>query len=125
TGDTWLANNLPAMIEAVRARGLVILTWDEDDGHSDNCILTVFAGPLVKPGYVSRRFISHYTVVRTIGRALGLAASIGAPADDSAIVDVWQTLPAPTAGIRDGLARPGRLALRPPLPHHSRAAVAA
>src|SRR5438093_1018514 len=36
TGDTWLSNHLPAMISAVGPRGLVILTWDEDDKSSSN-----------------------------------------------------------------------------------------
>src|SRR5207245_981298 len=48
TGDTWLSNNLPAMISAVGPYGLVILTWDEDDFTTVNRILTVFAGPMVK-----------------------------------------------------------------------------
>jgi phosphatidylinositol-3-phosphatase len=87
--DTWLAANLPAMIGAVGPRGLVILTWDEDDGSADNRILTVFTGDLVQPGFVSRRWISHFSIVHTICAALGLPVFANA-LTDSAITDVWR-----------------------------------
>ena len=92
TGDTWLAANLPGIVQAAGPNGLVILTWDEDDSAHGNHILTVFAGPYVRPGYVSSRAITHYTVVRTICAALGLGAFANA-ATDSAVTDVWNALP--------------------------------
>ena len=87
-GDDWLSQNVPAMLSAIGPRGLLILTWDEDDYSGDNRILTVFAGPLVKPGYVSGRIITHYTVLRTICEYLGLEP-MGQSAADSSITDVW------------------------------------
>ena len=119
TGDTWLSNNLPAMISAVGPRGLVILTWDEDDKSSGNHILTVFAGPMVKSNYVSTQTITHYTVVRTICDALGLSsfanASTATPPSD-----VWN--PA-SAGVGpnplDGLS------LSQPSPNPFRTAITA
>ena len=88
TGDTWLSNNLPAMITAVGQRGLVILTWDEDDHSSGNQILTVFAGPMVKSNYVSSQTIDHYTVVRTICDLLGLGSFANASSKTTPS-DVW------------------------------------
>lgn len=93
TGDAWLGNNLPAMIDAVGPNGLVILTWDEDDNHAANHILTVFAGPLVKVGYVATRTVNHYTVLRTITDALGISP-FGAGIGQTPIDDVWNV---PTA----------------------------
>ena len=87
-GDTWLSSNLPAMISAVGAQGLVILTWDEDDRKSHNNILTVFTGSMVKAGYVSSTKITHYTVVRTICEALRLNPFDNAATEPS-ITDVW------------------------------------
>ena len=89
-GDAWLASNLPAMISAVGPQGLVIVTWDEDDKKSHNNILTVFAGPMLRAGYVSSRKISHYTVVRTVCEALGLTP-FGLAALEPSIDDVWVT----------------------------------
>jgi hypothetical protein len=88
TGDNWLASHLPAMISAVGANGIVILTWDEDDYASGNSILTVFAGPLVKTNYVSSQVVTHYSMVRTICDLLGLVPFASA-ANEAPIVDVW------------------------------------
>ncbi len=87
-GDAWLSEQVPGLLRAVGPRGLVVLTWDEDDYSDDNHILTVFAGPLVRPGYASARFITHYSVLRTLCAGLGLAPFAGALAD-SAVTDVW------------------------------------
>jgi acid phosphatase len=119
TGDNWLAANLPGMIRAVGPNGLVILTWDEDDGSHGNHILTVFAGPLVRPGYVSNRTITHYTLVRTICAALGLTA-FGSAATDSAVTDVWKSQT--TAAPPD---TPTGLRLDPPAPDPSQGIVRA
>jgi acid phosphatase len=88
TGDAWLSNQLPAMISAVGPQGLVILTWDEDDGSNGNHILTVFAGTLVKSNYVSSANIDHYTVVRTICDVLGLS-SFGNASSRTTPTDIW------------------------------------
>ncbi len=86
TGDTWLEGIMPALITAVGPRGVVILTWDEDDNASENNILTVFAGPLVRPGFSHTSHVNHYDVVRTICAALGLPpmanAATAAPIDN-------------------------------------------
>ena len=102
-GDTWLSNNLPAMISAVGPRGLVILTFDEDDRKKGNNILTVFAGPTVKPNYVSSQTITHYTVVRTICDALGISSFANAlsatPPSDVWNVPSTAVEPNPLAGL--------------------------
>jgi acid phosphatase len=87
-GDTWLSNNLPAMISAVGPRGIVILTWDEDDKSASNNILTVFAGPPVFANYVSATTITHYSVVRTICDVLGLVPMANAVTSPTP-TDVW------------------------------------
>lgn len=119
TGDTWLASNMPGFLRAAGPRGLVILTWDEDDSSHGNHILTVFAGPLVRSGYVSPRAMTHYTVVRTISDALGLAP-FGNAAADSAVTDAW----APFAGVAPPPA-PAALRLDAPAPDPTRGGVRA
>jgi acid phosphatase len=66
----------------------VVLTWDEDDHSADNNILTVFAGPLVRPGTASARRITHYTLLRTLCDGLGIAP-FGEAASEAPITDVW------------------------------------
>jgi phospholipase C len=89
TGDDWLSRNLPAMIQAVGSRGLVILTYDEDDDGS-NHILTVFAGGSVKSGLVQDQNVTHYTILRTITDALGLRP-IGRAASEPPMVGIWHS----------------------------------
>ena len=86
--DSWCSSNLPAMLEAVEGRGIVILTWDEDDFVANNHILTVFRGSLVKPGMISSQTVTHYTVLRTICDALGLAPFANA-VSETPITDIW------------------------------------
>jgi acid phosphatase len=87
-GDDWLSQNVPPMLAAVGPRGVVILTYDEDDGSAGNRILTCFAGDPVRPNYVSARPIDHYTLLRTVCDALGLAP-FGAAAGEAPITDIW------------------------------------
>lgn len=87
--DAWMAANLPGLISALGPRGLLVLTWDEDDNVSGNRVLTVFVGPPVIPGAVSTQTITHYTLVRTICDALGLPPFAGA-AGEAPIENVWQ-----------------------------------
>jgi acid phosphatase len=88
TGDAWLSENVPPMLAAVGSRGVVILTYDEDDGSAGNRILTCVAGAPVRSNYVSTRTIDHYTLLRTLCDALGLAP-FGAATGESPITDVW------------------------------------
>ena len=108
TGDAWLAANMPTFLQAAGPNGFVILTWDEDDSYHGNHILTVFAGGLVKSGYVSGQTIDHYSVLRTICDAFGLAP-IGMAAARAPITDVW----VPTAGADDPANAPLSVQVRP------------
>lgn len=87
-GDAWLQANVPGLITAVGPRGLVVVTWDEDDNISGNQILTVFAGPQVRSGFVSTQTMNHYTLLRTLCDALAVPpfanASLQAP-----LTDIW------------------------------------
>jgi acid phosphatase len=120
-GDTWLSNNLPAMIAAVGNNGVVILTWDEDSGTlgNNNHILTIFKGPRVPHGFQSTGVVNHYNVLRTICDALGLAP-FGEAANVAAITDVW---------FQGDLAVPplagGGIRLSPPMPNPSDGGVTA
>lgn len=103
TGDTWLANNVPAMIAALGPNGCLILTWDEDDSGHGNHILTLFAGPTVKSGFVSPGTVTHYNVLRTICEAIGIAP-MGAATTRNPITDIWE-LPSSTVAPGAGAIR--------------------
>jgi acid phosphatase len=101
--DTWLSQNVPAMLAALGPNGLFILTWDEDDSASGNRILTVFVGPHVKSGFVTNVSVSHYTVVRTLCESLGLPL-MGKTPFENPIADVWQE-PVPARPASWGLVK--------------------
>ncbi len=86
--DAWLAAEIPMMRAAVGPNGVVVITWDEDDGSAGNLILTVVCGAPVKTRYVSATPITHYTLLRTICDAVGVAP-FAAAAAESAIGDIW------------------------------------
>lgn len=111
--DAWLAARVPQYLNAVGPNGIVVLTWDEDDNQADNHILTVFSGPLVRSGYVSSRYATHYTVLRTLTEALGLAP-FGAAVQETPLDDIWA--PTSPTGIE---APPARIALSAPAPNPS------
>jgi len=73
TGDKWASKNLPGLISWDAANGgVLILTFDENDGSAGNQITTVLAGN-VNPGQYSQN-INHYSVLRTIENIFGVKA---------------------------------------------------
>jgi hypothetical protein len=96
TGDTWLRNNLDAYAQWAKTHNsLLIVTFDEDNFTSVNQIATVFVGQQVRPGPYSEQ-INHYSILRTIEDAYGLAPLNNA-ASATPITDIWTTTtPSPT-----------------------------
>lgn len=115
-GDAWLANNLPAMKSALGPGGLLILTWNQDDGTAGNHVLTVLAGPLSRSNYVSNRFITPFSIVRTICDALQLTPFNGA-VDAAPITDVWR--PPQTAAVETSTVADAALGPATPNPFRS------
>ena len=85
---SWLKTNLDGYAQWARTHNsLLIITGDEDDGSSDNQIVTIFVGQRVVPGRYATR-IDHYSVLRTIEDAFGLAP-LGSAATAQSITGVW------------------------------------
>ncbi len=77
TGDTWLKNNIPAILKSpacTTQKCLVVVTWDEDDHSQGNQVLTIFAGSAAQSGGgVSNGNYTHYSLLRTVEQIFGLA----------------------------------------------------
>jgi hypothetical protein len=84
-GDRFLSRLLPALLDALGPRGLLILTWDEsvtDDGccrlAAGGHIATILAGPGARRGARLTVPVDHYSTLQTIEDLLGLPRLRGA-----------------------------------------------
>lgn len=88
-GDAWLQQHLLNYVTWARNNNsLLIVTFDEDDSTSGNHILTLFVGPMVKPGQYTET-ISHYNVLRTVEQMYKLPY-LGKAAGAAPITNVWK-----------------------------------
>src|SRR3970282_1850844 len=88
--DAWLASNLPPILAELGPNGLLILTWDEDDGTAGNHILTGLWGTRVIAGSTYTPLATHYAVTRLISDVLGLPL-IGYGALEQPILGIWHS----------------------------------
>jgi acid phosphatase len=92
TGDTWLKNNLPAILNSPACtveKCLLVLTWDEDDSSQSNQVLTIFAGSAAKTGGVTSGVsYTHFSMLRTIENIFGLPTQTSNDAAASAMNDL-------------------------------------
>ena len=90
--DAWLKERLGGYLDYCRDhRCLLILTFDEPSRGQKDTILTIVAGSQVKAGVFAQR-INHYSVLRTITDAMGIAA-LGESAKVDPIFGIWVASP--------------------------------
>lgn len=88
-GDVWLREHLDPYVRWSRNHeSLFILTFDEDDFHHDNRILTLFSGAHVQAGRYSQR-IDHYDVLSTLAAFYKIPAP-GEAAKRKPISGIWK-----------------------------------
>jgi hypothetical protein len=81
TGDQFLSQQVPTLLDTLGPTGVLFITFDEskDKDHSGCCdkamgghIATIVAGPNVAPGTVVDTPLDHYSLLQTIEDGLGL-----------------------------------------------------
>jgi acid phosphatase len=75
-GDAWLSGQIPALLSApawTEQQSLLVITWDEDDNAPGNRVATLFIADQVPAGFRSATAYNHYSLLRTIEVAWGLA----------------------------------------------------
>lgn len=88
--DQWLQTHLDRYVEwAQTHNSLLIITWDEDNGKSDNHIPTILVGPMVRPGRYGEP-LDHYGLLRTITDMYG-AKPIGLSRQALPLSTIWAT----------------------------------
>jgi Phosphoesterase family len=81
--------------EKLRQGTLVVVTFDESGGNSDNRIYTLFLGDMVKPANQQdpkalAKLYTHYSVLRTIEDNFGLEPLTANDRNASPITDIWK-----------------------------------
>ena len=98
-GDAWLREHIDGYVRWARIhRSLLIVTGDHDAADEHGQVLTLFVGPMVRPGIYSQR-IDHYSVLATILAMYG-QAPLGESAGARLITDTWVREAAPAASAR-------------------------
>ena len=93
---TWVKKFLDDTFSPKLRQGtLVVVTFDESGGNSDNRIYTLFLGDMVKaanqqdPGALAKPY-THYSVLRTIEDNFGLEPLTANDRNASPITDIWK-----------------------------------
>jgi len=88
TGDAWARAHLAGYVAWARTHdGVLVVTFDEDEGTAANHIPTFLVGPMVRPGPSAQR-IDHYDVLRTLEDMYGLPP-LGSAAAAQPLTGIW------------------------------------
>ena len=92
-GDTWLSNNVPAILgsPAFTDGGIVFIVWDEGSfSLSTNGLPFYLLSPLAKKsGYSSSVAYNHYGVLATIEDGLNLGSRLGSASGAAPLADFF------------------------------------
>ena len=76
-GDAWLSQEVPMILGSpafTQQNSLLVVMWDEDDFTPANHVAAILVAPkAIRPGAVSAQHYTHYSLLRTIEAAWGLA----------------------------------------------------
>ena len=90
---------IPAILSSpawTQQRSLLVITWDEDDNAPGNQVATLVIADGVPPGFRSTAAYSHYSLLRTIELAWGLAPLTANDAGATVMSDFFPGVPAVT-----------------------------
>ena len=91
-GDTWLSVAVPALLSSdafTQRRSLLFITWDENDDSPGNEVATLVIARDVPAGFTSQVPYNHYSLLRTIETAWGLAPLTANDAAATAMSDFF------------------------------------
>ena len=98
-GDTWLSQNLPAILNssAYQNNGLVLITWDEGI-NGDGPIGFIALSPLAKGGgYHNSIHYTHSSTLRTLQKIFGVTPLLGGAATAVDLSDLFVANAIPNA----------------------------
>jgi phospholipase C len=90
SGDRWLSTVVPTILatSAWRRNGLLLITWDEDDGSASNHVATLVIAP-DQTAHTSGVPYDHYSLLATVEDKLGVSR-LRAAASATAMTDLMR-----------------------------------
>jgi hypothetical protein len=94
TGDSWLAKNLPAIMNssAYQQGGVIFITWDEA-ASGDGPIGMIVISPFAKLGYENSIHYNHGSTLRTIEEIFHVTPILGNAVNQADLGDLFTTFP--------------------------------
>jgi hypothetical protein len=94
-GDTWLANNLPTILNspAYQSGGLVIITWDEAVINDGPIGLIVLSPNAKGGGYSNTTPYNHGSTLRSVEEIFALSPYLGDAANQTDLNDLFVSFP--------------------------------
>jgi hypothetical protein len=94
-GDTWLAQNLPPILnsQAYKNGGIVFITWDEGEGGDGPIGMIVLSPDAKGGGYSNTIHYTHSSTLRTLQEIFAVTPLLGDAANATDLSDLFQTFP--------------------------------
>ena len=95
-GDTWLASEVPKILNstAYKENGTLFITWDEGENDSDGPIGMIVLSPRARGGgYSNDIHYTHSSTLRTIQELLGVTPLLGDAANSNDLSDLFSSFP--------------------------------
>src|SRR5205807_910838 len=94
-GDTWLAQNLPAILssQAYKNGGIVFITWDEGEGGDGPIGMIVLSHNAKGGGYSNTIRYTHSSTLRTLEEIFGVSPLLGDAAHAADLRDFFKRFP--------------------------------
>ena len=95
-GDSWLAQNIPMILnsQAYKNGGIVFITWDEGEGGDGPIGMIVLSNDAKGGGYSNTIQYTHSSTLRTLEEIFGVTPLLGDAANASDLSDLFKTLQA-------------------------------
>ncbi len=94
-GDTWLAQNLPTILnsQAYKNGGIVFITWDEGVGGDGPVGMIMLSNNAKGGGYSNTIHYTHSSTLRTLEEIFGVTPLLGDAANATDLSDLFKTFP--------------------------------
>ena len=94
-GDTWLAQNLPTILnsQAYKNGGIVFITWDEGEGGDGPIGMVVLSPDAKGGGYSNTIHYTHSSSLRTLQELFGVTPLLGDAATATDLSDLFKKFP--------------------------------